>query len=114
MVHPLVNPHQTIRTAVCCMAVVLFLSGCLWNKEMSRNTRAFVGMMYVTGNEPFTMLALQADDGGVIKIRNDSSAIYRSLWKLQGQRLRIYVRSAKAPSDTSSIFVERFELLKMP
>lgn len=96
------------------MAVVLFLSGCLWHREVQLSTRPLAGTLYVTGNEPFAMLALQTDGGGVFKIQNDTTAIYHSLWKLQGQKVLLRCRPVDTKSDTASIIVERYELVKVP
>ena len=95
------------------LIAVLFVSACWTQKDLPREVRSVVGTLYVTGNEPFTNLSLQTDGGGMLRIRNDTTAVYRELRRFQGQKMRVQFRSNDAKSDSSSIVVERYELVKM-
>ena len=79
---------------------------------MVQKSDILVGILYVTGNEPFTNLSLQTDDGRMHVIRKDSTLLYQDLRKLQGQRVRVHVRPADSKSDSSNIMIERFEVVK--
>jgi hypothetical protein len=94
------------------LIAVLFLSACGTQRDLSHQTRSVVGILYVTGNEPFTDLALQTNDGGVLKIRKDTTAVYRELRGLQGQKLRVHFKSFDSKPDTSSISVVRYDLVE--
>jgi hypothetical protein len=68
--------------------------------------------VYVIGNEPFTNLSLQTDDHRIRIIQKDTTELYRELWKLQGQKVRLHFRPMNAPSDSTHVILERFELIK--
>ncbi len=54
----------------------------------NNNTKNISGTLYVAGNEPFTFLALNSEDGNVYGIEcSDSLKI--DLWKLQGNIVAI-------------------------
>jgi hypothetical protein len=95
---------------------VLLLGVLLWacggQKALDQATPVLIGTVYVVGNEPFTNLSLQTDDHRIRIIRRDTTESYRRLWKMQGQRVRIHFRPAKAISDSTHITLERFELVK--
>lgn len=95
------------------LIAVLFVSACGTQKDLPHGVRSVVGIVCVTGNEPFTELSLQSEAGGMIKIRNDTSRVYRELRKLQGQKLRVQFRPPESKSDTSSISVERYDLVNV-
>jgi hypothetical protein len=94
------------------LIAVLFVSACGTERDLSHPVRSVVGILYVTGNEPFTDLALQTDDGGVLRIRKDTTAVYRELRGLQGQKLRVQFRAIDSKPDISSISVVRYDLVK--
>lgn len=95
---------------------VLLLAVLLWacggQKELDEATPVLVGTVYVIGNEPFTDLSIQMDDRRVRIVQKDTTALYRRLWKMQGQKLRIHFRPMNTPSDSTHIILERFELVK--
>ena len=96
------------------LIAILFVPACGTQRDLPQEARSVVGILYVTGNEPFTNLSLQTDGGAMLKIRKDTTAVYRELRKLQGQKLRVQFRSIEAKSDSSSIVVERYDLVKAP
>jgi hypothetical protein len=96
------------------LIAVLFVSACGTEKNLLPGKRVEIGILYVTGNEPFSGLSLQTGNGRMVRIRKDTSAVYRELRKLQGQRLRVQFRSVESISDTISIAVEQYELVRIP
>jgi hypothetical protein len=113
-VHPQSSTGLLNKATHCFLIAVLFVSGCGTQKDLPHETRGLVGVLCVTGNEPFTDLSLQTDGGGMLRIRKDTTALYRELWKLQGQKLRVLFKSVHSTSDTSSITVEQYDLVKNP
>jgi hypothetical protein len=93
---------------------MLVLSGCQWHRELSQEPRDLVGIIYVTGNEPFTNLSLRTEDGGMHIIQKDTTVFYSELWKLQGLKLRVRFRPVASKSDSLSIIVERYDIVKTP
>lgn len=96
------------------LIAVLFISACGTQKDLLRNTHSVTGVLYITGNEPFTNLAIQTDGGVMVIIRKDTTTIYRELRKLQGQKLRVQFRPDHSSSDTTSFVIERYDLVKIP
>lgn len=58
-----------------------------------------VGILYVTGNEPFTRLSLQTQNGRMYGFQDDSTGIMIALRKLQGRRVE--VRGKDIPTNAS-------------
>jgi len=96
------------------LIAILFVPACGTQRDLPHEVRSVVGIVYVTGNEPFTNLSLQTDGGRMLRIRKDTTAVYRELRRLQGQKLRVQFRSLDAMPDTSSILVEKYDLVKVP
>jgi hypothetical protein len=94
------------------LSFALVAFACLGQKESTRPAESVVGVLCVTGNEPFTFLSIQTDDGAMHKIQKDSTELYRALWKLQGQKVRLHYRPPAADADSSAITVERYEIVK--
>jgi len=94
------------------LIALLFMSACGTQRDLPGDVRSVAGTVYITGNEPFTNLSLQTESGRMLRIKKDTTAVYRELRKLQGQRLRLQIRSFESKSDSSSISVEKFELVK--
>lgn len=98
--------------AVMCSVALLLLCGCLSQKDAGADSRTLVGILYVTGNEPFTNLALQTEDGKMHVVRRDTTALYSELWKLQGRKLLVWFRLRESKLDSSLISIERYSLVK--
>jgi hypothetical protein len=94
------------------LSLVLVAFACLGQKESTRAAQSVAGVVYVTGNEPFTFLSLQTDDGVMHKIQKDTTELYRSLRKLQGQRVRLRLRAQAVGSDSLAMNVEQYEIVK--
>ncbi len=54
----------------------------------SCNTNKLSGTLYVAGNEPFTYLALDSEDGTIYKIECPDS-LKKDLWQLQGETISL-------------------------
>ena len=91
------------------LLAVLLLPACSTQKELSSTQRTAVGILCVIGNEPFTNLSFQTEGGTMVAILKDTTATYRELRKLQGQKLKVQFTSID-----SSIRIERYEIVKKP
>ena len=95
----------------CLISSLLFI---LQSVECSFKTQKQPGTMqgriYVTGNEPFTQLAIEVTPEKVYLISKESP-VYHELWKLQGRvvELRFKIQEKTQPE---TILVESFQLIK--
>ena len=94
------------------MLLGLLLWACAGRKELDEATSVLIGTVYVIGNEPFTNLSLQTDDHRIRIVQKDTTELYRGLWKMQGQKVRIRFRPVNAASDSTHIIVEQFDLVR--
>jgi hypothetical protein len=68
------------------------------------------GRVYVMGNEPFTQVAIQSDDGKVYALIGEYDKALRSL---QGKRLTIKGKlSGKTPRGAEAVEVKSFQVLE--
>lgn len=68
------------------------------------------GRIYVMGNEPFTQVAIQLDDGKVYALTGENE---KQLRALQGKRLSVVGRlSGKTPRGAEAIEVKSFQILE--
>ena len=103
---------NAVKTIGPVMLLALLLWACGSQKELDEATPVLIGTVYVIGNEPFTDLSLQLDDHRIRIIQKDTTELYRRLWKMQGQKLRIHFRPMDAASDSTHITLEQIELIK--
>jgi hypothetical protein len=94
------------------LLLAVFLWSCGGQKELDEATPVLIGTVYVIGNEPFTELSIQTEDRSIRIVQKDTTELYRRLWKMQGQKLRIHFRPANTASDSTHIILEHFELVK--
>lgn len=94
------------------LSLALVALACLGQNESTRPAPTVVGVLFVAGNEPFTFLSIQTDDGVMQKIREDTTELYRALQKLQGQRVRLRFRPPVAGADSLAMTVEQYEIVK--
>jgi hypothetical protein len=87
----------------------MLIGACAGPKEIHDAASVLVGTIVVIGNEPFTQLSIQSDDHRTHIIRKDTTEIYRSVRKMQGQKLRIRFRPETGASDSTRIVIEKFE-----
>jgi hypothetical protein len=95
-------------------ALLLLLSACSAQKDLPSAEHTIVGVLCMTGNEPFTRLSLQTESGVMLNIERDTTLLYRGLEKLQGRKLRVQFRPAGSIPDTSSIILRRYDLVETP
>ena len=96
------------------MSLALIAFSCLSQKESARPAESLAGVIAVTGNEPFTFLSIQTDDGAMHRIRKDTTELYQALRKLQGQRVRLRMRPPVAGADSLAMTVDQYEIVKDP
>ena len=105
------DPHAVKNIGPVVLLAVL-LWACGRQKELETATPVLIGTVYVIGNEPFTDLSIQTDDRRIRIVQKDTTELYRRLWKMQGQKLRIHFRPVDSASDSMHIIPEYFELVK--
>jgi len=73
-----------------------------------------VGTLYVTGNEPFTRLAVEADSGKVYIIALQPKEIYDELWKLQGRKVELMCKpdTGKVELGSKVIIIENCKIIQ--
>lgn len=91
--------------------MMVIAAGCSSQRELTPATHTLIGVLHVTGNEPFTNLSLQTTDGRMHVIQQDSSDLYLSLRKLQGKKVRLQFRLPEARTDSSLILVQQYDLV---
>ena len=71
--------------------MIVVLIGCAGNNKTNNK---LIGILYVSGNEPFTHLSLHSNDDKYYKIEcSDSLTI--ELWKLQGKTIELSLDELK-------------------
>jgi len=105
------DPHAVKNIGPVVLLAVL-LWACGGQKELETATPVLIGTVYVIGNEPFTDLSIQTDDRRIRIVQKDTTELYRRLWKMQGQKLRIHFLPVDSASDSMHIIPEYFELVK--
>ena len=91
-------------------ALFLVLLGTLGagSLKMKKDEVQVAGRVYVMGNEPFTQVAIQLDDGKVYALTGEYDKELRSL---QGKRVTIKGRlSGKTPRGAEAIEVKSFQV----
>lgn len=78
-------------TVALIFTILLGIIGCAGN---SKATNILTGTIYVSGNEPFTHLALKSIDDRYYKIEC-SESLRNELWKLQGNIVELEVEELK-------------------
>lgn len=91
-------------------ALILVLLGTLGagSLKMKKDEVQVTGRVYVMGNEPFTQVAIQLDDGKVYALTGEYDKELRSL---QGKRVTVKGRLiGKTPRGAESIEVKSYQL----
>ena len=96
------------------LLAVLLLPACTTQNELTLLPRTAVGVLCVTGSEPFTNFSLQPGGGTMIAILHDTTAVFRELKNLQGRTLRVHFRSGASTSAASPIRIDYYDLVKNP
>jgi hypothetical protein len=93
-------------------ALLLILLGTLGmgSLKMKKDEIQVTGRIYVMGNEPFTQVAIQPDDGKVYALIGEYDKELRSL---QGKRVTVNGKlSGKTPRGAEAIEVKSFQVLE--
>jgi hypothetical protein len=91
-------------------ALLLVLLGTLGagSLKMEKDEIQVAGRIYVMGNEPFTQVAIQLDNGKVYALTGEYD---KELRTLQGKRLTVKGKlSGKTPRGAEAIEVKSFQL----
>lgn len=100
---------RATRKPLAALLVAALVVGCLPSKK--GRVQTLTGRIYVTGNEPFTQLAIEIDDQRVYRIAKQSPS-YDALWKLQGRQVRVrYKPGSKTQPDV--IFVIGYKEIRL-
>lgn len=90
---------------------LVFITGCSVSRLYSDDQRQIKGKIYVTGNEPFTELAIQDEKGEVFLI-SKNSPVYKELWKNQGSTVILEIESRETKgSEKGKLLVKSFKIL---
>ncbi len=92
------------------MLILILIYGCYLGSS-TQDSLPIKGKIYVTGNEPFTELAIQSDDGKVYII-SKNSPVYKQLWESQGSV--VILESGKFETkgmEKGKILVKSFKVL---
>ncbi len=82
--------------------VILGIVGCDATNELN-------GRLYVAGNEPFTYLALDTEEGITYKIECADS-LKKDLWQLQGETVNLYYEEIKKYDKLTIAVVNRYSV----
>ncbi|MBM4159777.1 MAG: hypothetical protein FJ217_01630 [Ignavibacteria bacterium] len=95
------------------MFAVAAWNGCHGQRAAeSGSAQELTGILYVTGNEPFTQLSLQTPDGVMHPINKDSTRVYTELLKLQGRRVEVSCRPLLRKSIKPTLIIERYRVVE--
>lgn len=86
--------------------LILGIIGCAGSCNTTNKLR---GTLYVAGNEPFTYLALDSNDGTIYKIECADS-LKKDLWKLQGKTVNLYYDEIKKYDRLNIAVVNRYSV----
>jgi uncharacterized protein YcfL len=92
-------------------AALLVAAGCRAQQEAAVVSGSLTGILFVTGNEPFTDISLQAVNGRMHVIQKDTSEVYSKLRSLQGKKVRLQFRLPAARNDSTLIIVNHYDLV---
>ena len=105
--------RRAIVLGVAMTVAIAALHGCHAQRGAeSEESRSLTGILYVTGNEPFTHLSLQTPDGVMHPINRDSTKVYTQLLKLQGRKVEVLCRQLLCKSVSPSLIIERYRVVE--
>jgi len=92
------------------LLTLILIYGCYLG-SFAGETSSVKGKIYVTGNEPFTELAIQTDDGKV-HIISKNSPVYKQLWNSQGSIVILEVEKLETGgTEKGKLLVKSFKIL---
>ncbi len=90
--------------------ILIFIVGCSSWFHSSGQSK-IKGEIYVTGNEPFTELAIKDENGKVFLI-SKNSPVYQELWKSQGSIAILEIeRKETKGNEKGKLVVKGFKIL---
>lgn len=92
------------------LSFLFALSSCSSSEWSTSETRVVTGRVYVTGNDPFTKLAVQLD-GGKVYILKCSGEVEKKIQSNQGRIMKITARGAQREPEGAAIEVLDAELV---
>jgi len=96
--------------AVAALLLVLFGIVGAGSMKAEKEEIQVTGRIYVMGNEPFTQVAIQLDDGKIYALTGEYDKRLRSL---QGKRLSVVGKpGGKTPRGAEAIEVKSFQLME--
>ncbi len=91
--------------------IIIFLLFCSCSLFKTDNTNSAIkGRVYITGNEPFTRLALEDKKGRIFYLTCDEK-VKKELWKFQGKAVLIYYTEILRNKAGKFIKVIKYELI---
>ena len=88
--------------------IAISLIGCAWNCSANNNLS---GTLYVSGNEPFTHLALHSNDDNYYKIEC-SDSLKKELWQLQGKIIELDIEELKEFDKLNIAIVKGYSIME--
>jgi hypothetical protein len=95
--------------SVIILIVILFTSGCSGAKN-TLQTQNITGIIVVTGNEPFTHLAVQTGPSGIVILDCDKET-KGFLLNNQGKTVKISYKRIDNTKTPNVVYVEKFEII---
>jgi hypothetical protein len=112
--------EQSALWFILAVALILFhINGCRSTKDAQQTAEdgqsdmqliEITGRLFVSGNEPFTELSIERDDGSVVVISRESR-LYRELHGYQGRVLRLKGWFIPDPVFTETYLMAEYEVL---
>jgi len=78
------------------------------NSFMQQDTVVITGRIFVTGHEPFTVLAIEREDGSAVVISADDP-LYKELWSYQNKTLQCKGKYIPDPLHGQAFYVINFQ-----
>jgi hypothetical protein len=97
--------------SVCAGLSFCFFLSCRASQNSLAQPQAFVGQVYVIGNEPFAKLALKLADGQTY-VLDCTKEIESTLRQLQGQTVRLIAKTGAKKPEGQSLQVVQAEAVK--
>jgi len=99
------NTMVIVRKISLFFIFIVIINCSLFNK--TRETRTIEGVVFITGNEPFTRLALEDIKGNVYYLQCGEE-IQETLWDLQGKEVLIYYDSIDTNEAGTFVKVKKY------
>jgi len=101
----MMNTMVIVRKISLFFIFIVIINCSLFNN--TRDIRTMKGVVFITGNEPFTRLALEDIKGNVYYLQC-SEEMEKKLWNVQGQEVLIYYNSINTNRAGTFIKVNKY------